>query len=195
MYYYILALFFAVVIGILYYMEVFSTRKATTKVLPGFTFIYHEYRSGVSGFTSNAHKSVKEFFAHNIRFDRHTFCGIFFDDPSKTKRKNSLRYAYGIMAEPQDVEFIIGKMGPLNYKSIELPTTEAAHISYAYRNVFSFYVSSIFWRKINAYVRELDSQKFLSAGIEVYDTTKGKKIDLYLPIGNPAAQYNFSSLE
>ena len=194
MYYYLLAFLFAVLIGALYYMEVFSTRKPAVKILSGFTFVYTEYKSGMSGFTSNAHKSVKEFFAHNIRFDRHTFCGIFFDDPCKG-RKNSLRYAYGIMVDPQDVEFIMSKMGPLGYKSIILPSTEAAHISYAYRNVFSFYVSSIFWRKINKFVDELNLGNFMTAGIEVYDTLKNKKIDLYLPIGKEAAQFHFTLQE
>jgi len=194
MYLFLLAFLLAAVIGGLFYMEVFSTRSPSVKVLPGFTFIYTEYKSSMSGFTSSAHKSVKAFFAQNIRFDRYTFCGIFFDEPSKG-RKNSLRYAYGIMVQPQDVELVMSKMAPLGYKAISLPTTEAAYISYAYRNVFSFYVSGIFWSKINNYVRGLKLGNFVSAGIEVCDTTNNKKIDLYLPIGKEAPQFSFTSLD
>ncbi len=190
----IVVMLIAALLGFLLYMDVLSLRKATIIKIPGFVYVYKEFKGGFADFGTFWFATHQDLSHHNVRLDLYPFCSIFFDDPSTVEDKEAIRFSYGIKISEINSESVVSKLTALGYKSIVLPSIEAAHYSYKYRSRMSFMLSFVFWGKIRKLVEGMKLEKFVSAGIEVYDFEKAKVVELYLPIGPDAARYNFTSL-
>ena len=181
---------------LMYYFDYLPSKKVVQRTFPGSFFIYKEFRSAVKKIGSNYILVIEDVNATGLQAADLVFGGVYFDNPNLLPSGRQIRYSIGIHCSEQQGMVLLRTLSEYGFQSIFLPPTQTLFTFYKYRNMLSFFIVGLFWKKLTA---ELPKSKvdprIKSAGIEICDMRYSKQILLDLVIGPNWQKYQFSTLK
>jgi hypothetical protein len=168
---------FVVILGLAFYMGMFSQVSVTAKKTGPYTLVYEEFTGNYKNTGPVFEKIFKE--AESQGIDSPKMFGVYFDDPAQVQAAD-LRSFCGVLIEQKDAD----KLPELEkkYKVMKIPEAERMTVEFPVKNMLSYMIGPMkAYPAIAKYAKEKGCEE-ASAGYELYDMD-GKKIVYMMDTG------------
>ena len=186
------------IIFLIYYGIIFP-QKVDYKTSESFYYFYKEKRGNFDKIGKAYNEILKILVKNKIQYTYLIPCSFYFDDPDKIKNLDDMRWTIGVRANNKNKKLAEKYFLKNNFKIKKIPKLKNIYTLMKFRNYFSYFFISIFWKRMFRFLKKENKGLELKRGtvFEFYRHifTNKKIIEFFIPVGKNLDLIDFCSLK